>query len=561
MRLCILLSVLLLAGHASFCQNSYKIGITDSYLLKNALVVQKPGSAAVKQDILVEDGIIKAVAPNQKLPLNTIELNCDSVYVYSGFIAGAAYIGIKAPEEKKDAPKPASRDEATMEQSGITPQLSASNFLNPADKSVEEFRNAGFTVAQVFPKGGMITGQSVTISLKSAKGGEGLILQNTSNLLSSFASSRMVAPSTQIGVMARYRNLYKNAEIADKNMTTYKTNPVGLKSPEFSAEIQALIPFQKKEKNVYFLAPKSKDIYRASALQKELGYNMVLVDVKHLGDAADLVKTSKYPVLLSIDLPAKEDDKGEKGERGKKPEEKKKPETEAPVDSLKMKKMAAIKAYDEEAGKLEKAGISFAYSLLDTKASDVHKTLQRMVEAGLSKDAALAALTTTPAGMLNLSKTHGTIENGKVANLVFMDKPLFEKDGKIKMVMVEGSLYDGLVADKAPTEKTASIDGTWSYVTSVQGGTETGSFKFTKSGDGVKGVVISDRTSRDGSEIKELSFKDQKLTGYTTIDADGQMRVDFELVFDGTSFKGKVNVPGMGSFDISGSKKPDSHEF
>lgn len=567
MRICILLSVLLFMGHAAFCQNTYKMGITDNYLIKNALVVSKPGAAPVKQDILIEDGIIKSVGPNQKLPLNTLDLSCDSMYIYAGFIAGASYIGIKAPEEKKDAPKPPSRDEATFEQSGITPQVSALSQLNASDKSIEDFRKAGFTVAQVFPKGGMIPGQSAIISLKMAKDGDELVISDAKNLLSTFTSSRLVAPSTQIGVMARYRNLYKNAELADKNILAYKTNPVGLKAPSFSEEITALIPFQKKERNVYFLAPKAKDIYRASALQKELGYNLYLLDVKHIGDAMDLVKSAKLPVLVSIDLPEKEEEKGGKSEKGKKPDEKaaekETKESNPELDSLKAKKNAAIKAYEEEAGMLEKAGISFTFSLLDSKATDISKTLQRIVEAGLSKDAALAALTTTPASWLGLSKTHGTIEQGKVANLVITDKPLFDKEGKIKMVMIEGRLFDGLVADKAPAEagKGGSIEGSWTYVTLVQGGEENGTFKFTKDGNSYKGVVISDRTSSAGSEIKDLVLKDNKLSGYTTVDADGAIKVDFNLTFDGSKFTGKVNVPGMGSFDISGSKKPDNNEF
>ena len=296
----------------------------------------------------------------------------------------------------------------------------------------------------------------------------------------------------------------------------------------------------------------------------------MLTDVKYLGDALETVKAGKFPVILSLTLPTKEDaadkKKDAKGKDDAKPKEeakeevKEKKETSPEVEALKLKKEEAIKAYEAQAGKLEKAGIPFAFSVMDTKVADISKNLQRMIEGGLTSDGALAALTTSPASMLGLSKTHGTIENGKIANLVFMDKPFFEKESKIKMVMVEGKLFEGITKDKpAPGEK-STIEGNWSYTTIIQASNETGVLKLKKTASGYSGVIVSDQNPSSENVINDLTIKDQTLTGYITMVDNGNMRVDFELAFDGAKFSGKLNLAGIGKLDISGTKKPDNNE-
>ena len=67
--------------------------------------------------------------------------------------------------------------------------------------------------------------------------------------------------------------------------------------------------------------------------------------------------------------------------------------------------------------------------------------LRIAVARGLSSADALAALTTTPAAWLGIERTHGTIESGKVANLVVSEGDLFTEEATVRDVWVRGTVY------------------------------------------------------------------------------------------------------------------------
>jgi imidazolonepropionase-like amidohydrolase len=88
---------------------------------------------------------------------------------------------------------------------------------------------------------------------------------------------------------------------------------------------------------------------------------------------------------------------------------------------------------------LESAGIPFAFqsaSLTDPK--DFLKNAARAVKAGLPSDAAVKALTLRAAALAGVSDRLGSIDEGKIANLVITDGDLFDEKTRIKHVFVDG---------------------------------------------------------------------------------------------------------------------------
>ena len=73
--------------------------------------------------------------------------------------------------------------------------------------------------------------------------------------------------------------------------------------------------------------------------------------------------------------------------------------------------------------------------------------LMTMIENGLSEDAALAALTTNPAQLLGIDKMAGTIEAGKMGNVLVSTAPYFTKKSQFKYVFVDGDKYEYEVKD------------------------------------------------------------------------------------------------------------------
>src|SRR5260370_1167038 len=77
-----------------------------------------------------------------------------------------------------------------------------------------------------------------------------------------------------------------------------------------------------------------------------------------------------------------------------------------------------------------------------TAPKRVLKAAKKSIDAGLAPDAALRALTLTAAEIFGVADRLGSIENGKIANLVVTDGDLFEEKTKIKMVFVDGRRFE-----------------------------------------------------------------------------------------------------------------------
>jgi len=90
---------------------------------------------------------------------------------------------------------------------------------------------------------------------------------------------------------------------------------------------------------------------------------------------------------------------------------------------------------------LDQAGILFAFEsqgLADPK--DFLKNAQKTVAAGLSRDAALRALTLSAATISGAADRLGSLDRGKIANLVVSDGDLFDQKSAIRHVFVSGRM-------------------------------------------------------------------------------------------------------------------------
>jgi hypothetical protein len=192
-----------------------------------------------------------------------------------------------------------------------------------------------------------------------------------------------------------------------------------------------------KRTPVSFRADKALDLQRVLSLQKDLGFAMIAVNVKEGWDAIPKIKSSSTKVFLSLDLPEEKKDE-KKDDKSK---------TISPfTDSVERKALEKRRAdfialNVGQASTFQKAGVVFGFSTLSAKTKDIQANLRRIIKAGLTEDQALAALTTSPASLLGLSDRLGSIDAGKVANLVISRKPYFDEKSKIQYIFVDGVMY------------------------------------------------------------------------------------------------------------------------
>jgi len=528
--------------------------ITSTYALQNATIITEPGERIEKGTLIIKDGLIQAVGTDVDIPVDAKVINADSMYVYAGFIDGLSHTGVDMPDED-DNRRPEDPGNPPNEMAGIMPNRLVRDLLNPEDKSIGDLRKLGFTAAHVVPEGNMLPGKGALILLAGASADD-MIYQDQTSTFATLSGAGRVYPATVIGVMSKFRELYKQAEQAQAHDMAYQKNPKGMKRPMRDEVLEALYPVVSNEQRVFFVAEDVKDAYRVMTLQKELNFPLVLTELKEGWHIADDMLASNIPALLSMELP----DEPKESKAEEEEEEEAKSDTDRmmreEMKKLETRRAEAMQQYVGQAAVLADKGVIFAFSTREVKEKDLRANLRRMIAGGLSEDRALAALTTTPANMLGVDNSMGTVERGKLANLVVTDKPYFEEESNVRMVFVGGEKFEYEVKAKKSGDPNATValGGTWSYVVNVPGQEAEGKLIMSDADGVISGTIENDRGG--SSNLQNPVLTGNELTFSTTYDIDGQsLGLDFSLIIDGDTFEGSVDVGQFGTFEVEGSRE------
>jgi len=523
--------------------------ITSTYAITNATVFTAPGQSGMKTTVLIKDGIIQGIGSNLNLPKETKLIAGDSLFIYPGFIDGGSEAGITAPKDP-ERPKDFDSSNPPDEIAGITPWRSALDQYSGDDNKVEDFRKLGFTVAQILPEGGMISGKAAIVVFGSEYSTN--IIKTNTALVSSFSGSRGMYPGTAVGVMAKFRDIYQNTKLTQKRGEQYQTVS-GVSRPEMIPTYSAMMDVINGQVPVMYITSSELEVRRAISLQKELGFKLILTGLDDYANVIDVIKAANIPVLISLEIP---DDKAIKAQK------------EEATESVKAQYSRVKEAYDnslKQAGMLEKAGIPFAFTTAGVKSGDVMKALKTMIENGLSEEAALAALTTNAANILGMSRVAGTIEKGKMANMVISTDSLFAEDSQIKHVVVDGYIFDYEIKSNKKSDKEgdgtpAKVDGAWEYVTESPAGNSGGVFEISKDGSEFKGSITLDDPSGSGkitSDLKDINVNGNSMSFVFDVAAGGMnISVTVSGEVEGESFDGTMSVDQFGSFPFTATLNP-----
>jgi imidazolonepropionase-like amidohydrolase len=527
--------------------------VTRTYAITNVNIIQAPGRKIDMGTLIIKDGLIKAVGKGIAIPAEAIVIKADSMYVYAGFIDGMTRAGVNKPKEEnrervKDPGNP------TPERAGITPWADVRFSINPADKSLEDLRNVGFTTAQVVPYGNLLPGHAAII-LSGGRSADEMIIAGRSSMYSELTGANGVYPATLLGVMAKWRDLYRQAGNSKSYEAMYASNRSGLERPVSDRNLEAFYPVIDQKLPVIFKTESLLDVNHVLTLKKDLGFTAAVADLKNGWPIINTIKSAGVKTFLSIDLPeeVKKDDK-------KKEEKKEAAPTAADIEKagLEKRKADAIQSYAAQAGAFSKAGVTFGFSTMSAKPKDIPANLRRMIAAGLTEDAALAALTTNPAQMLGLSDRMGTIDNGKMANLVITNKSYFNEKAKIHFVFVDGVMYkmDVKETKKGDPNAKVEIEGTWSTVSETQQGKVEGKLTIKKDGSNFSGKVSGGRLPSP-VDLSEVSLDGNVLTfKYTMTFGTNTFTITGEVTVDGDSFKGSVTAGQNRVTPIEGTRDP-----
>ncbi|UII32432.1 amidohydrolase family protein [Fulvivirga ulvae] len=556
MRRALLLLFPALSYLTSLGQSSELAPVTRTYAIKNARIVQAPGRIIDNGVLVIKNGIITAVGKNIEIPAEARIIKADTMYVYAGFIDGLSHTGVPKPKEEENKVKDPGNPPNDI--AGIEPQRDVRNMLDPNDKSVDEMRRLGFAVSHVVPHGRMLPGQGAII-LHAGESPDAMVYKQQASLFSQLTGAPGIYPNTVIGVMAKYRELYRQAEQAKAYKARYIQDATGMERPSSDRVLEAFYPVIDKQIPVVFKAEDVLSIQRVIDLKSQLGFNLMLAEIKQGWDISEKLKNSGAKLFLSLDLPEMK-------------EEKSMPDTTKTTDKnvelkadkdpekqrLQARKDETIKKHYQQPALLQSQGVEFGFSTFEAKPRDIKGNLSKLIENGLSEDAALSALTTTPARLLGLSSTMGTLDIGKIANLVITDKSYFDKESKVKYVFVDGKIFE--YKDEPVPKKngeTVRVTGKWTYNTETPQGVHTGDIVINGE-EGDYSGTISSTISGDTNDLSNISVDGDQLSFSFTVVIEGNaVLVEVIVTVEEGSFEGTMTAGDYGSYPIEGERSPE----
>ena len=397
----------------------------------NARVVTVSGAPLENATVVMEDGVITAVGAGVDAPAGARVLDGAGKTVYPGLIDALTTLGHgREPEAGAgrgggDGDRPHAW--GPEDRPGTTTWLTAADGIDPGDERFERWREAGFTSVVSTRHEGLVPGQAAVLNLGSFERPRELVvaspvamrvnLQDRSRSYSGF-------PGSAMGVFAYLKQLYYDAAHHADAWAAYEADPRGRRRPEWDGALEPIRRQLDEGWPALFPASGRSDVLRALATTAEMGVRPVVYGAHGAWEAADLLAANEVPALVSLDWPA--------------------PPRDGDPDEVPT--LAELRRYDRAPtapAALAEAGVQLAFYSggLDDPAEAL-PAARRAVAQGLPADAALRALTLSAAEIFGVDDRLGSIETGKIANLIVTDGALFDEGTAIETVFVDGERFD-----------------------------------------------------------------------------------------------------------------------
>ncbi|CAN5777996.1 amidohydrolase family protein [soil metagenome] len=457
----LLVSVLLSTTGSSQVTTAPKQGLRENdpriHALTNARVFTAPGKVIEQGTVLIRDGLIVDAGPAVKIPAEARVWDLTGKTIYAGFIDSYSRFGLPPtlqpaplrPEKDHEDPDAKPKEVPSEPTRGIhgwnprvTPERRAADFLKFNAKAARELRELGFTTALVVPGRGIFRGASALLNLQDADMNRMIVAPIMAQHVAFDFDRGTDAgyPNSLMGAIALVRQSFLDVDWYQRAQEAYRKGPGTTERPEANASLAALAEHAQRKQPTVFEADDELDLLRALRVADEFKLRPVLLGNGYEYRVRKVLAEKKTPVILPLDFP-------------------KVPEVEKPELAVEYQ-LDELQHWDRapsNPARLVEAGIPIAFTTqkLEKPQEEFWSRVRLSVRRGLSKDAALAALTTAPAEMFGVADRVGRIAPGQIANLVVADGDLFVEEARVLTTWVDGRFFD--------SERAAQADlrGTW----------------------------------------------------------------------------------------------------
>ncbi|MBS1715894.1 MAG: amidohydrolase family protein [Armatimonadetes bacterium] len=422
-----------------------------TWVLKGARVVVRPGVVRENTDVYIKDGSIVDVGPGLNVPEGTAAIDCTGLTAYAGLIQPFMRVSITGTSPAAPATgggpgggggggrptQTAAEQAAAQAKRDADPFGRETNLLTKTatgdlkQKDVSAFvtlRKSGYVLAQVCATGGLVGPTSAVYGLGSGEIGPDSVKARPGFVPFSTSSRGFGSyPSSAMGAVAFIRQtLYDAGRYGRimKDLDASKTDPA----------LDALGPIVAGSSYAVFDDLTEITYFQSRKVAKEFGLKTLCGFREDAGSVKDLLRDASTAVMLKGNVPTKP----------------------SIGTDLATASLSGVRTYFNEVqagAEMEKAGIEFCYSPSST--ADPLDGIRTYVRGGLSRDAALASMTTRPAALLGVSDKAGTIEAGKDGSVVLTQGDLFDSKSQVMAVFVGGHKVDFKMPDKKKPEDLA----------------------------------------------------------------------------------------------------------
>ncbi|MCU1267480.1 MAG: hypothetical protein JWM21_3798 [Acidobacteria bacterium] len=472
----------------------------DTYAITNAKIVTVSGPVIERGTVVIRDGLIAAVGDKVNAPADAQVIDGTGLTVYPGLFDANTTLGLPAPsplptpgggggflQAQLRAATPISGPNSTQPP-GLQPEVMVEDMLKPGGPEIEGARNAGITTALSAPRTGIWMGQSALINL-AGDTPQQMIVKSPVAMHVGFSSLRTGGyPGSLMGVFASLRQMLLDAQQYQRVQEAYERTPRGRRRPELDRSLAALIPVLEGKLPVVMYADRQREIERALDLAQEFKLRAIIAGGIEAATVAERLRERDVPVLLSLNFPRRMTSAAPEAD----------PET--------LRTLRGRVEAQKTAAKLAAAKVRFAFQSGGlTNMADFRANVAKAIENGLSHEDALRVLTIRPAEIFGVADRLGTIEVGKIANLIVTRGDLFDRTTRVTNVFIDGRPVDlRPVTPVAPApsaspgpspagphaeETRPNFGGTWVITLSINGQSLPGKLELRQEGGAVSGSM------------------------------------------------------------------------
>jgi imidazolonepropionase-like amidohydrolase len=389
---------------------------TDTILIKNGTIVPVKGGANITGDLLIENGKISKIGTHIQAPAGAKVIDASEKYVYPGLVAVMTAVGVTGyPGAGND-----------IDEVGIsTPHMDPYDAINPEDDCIEVTRLGGVTtVHTVSGTRSVINGKSVVLHVEGHLADKMVAKRYVAQIINMGAKEQNKYPSTQPGVVSFLRDKFNKAKEYAKKQSekdkkgqkdkTRKDKNDTASPAKRNLEMEALVPVVTGKVPVILITHDEVTIRNALEIIKEYKLKGIIQANSGILKYADRIAKENIPVIWAGTTAV--------------------PRRWEPFD-----------LNYHTAAVLAEKGILFAFDPggwgpANRNVNYIPTPASISVAHGLPEKEALKALTINPARILGIEEDVGSLEEGKIANVVIWTGSPLQGRSRVETVIIKGKL-------------------------------------------------------------------------------------------------------------------------